>query len=238
MPENTKRVLVVDDEDDVRTLMRRLLEKVGYAVTTAGSGEEAIRAVEASRPDLIVLDLVMPGLDGWGVMERLQSADAPPVVLVASPGTNPKDGPFRECVAAYLAKPLQSEELLAACARILNARSVPAALLDRRQETRRRLIVKVVLLSQDGNPVLAGRLVDLSKHGLQMELGLSLAIGDSVRILLHMPGPNAQLELEGVVRWKNPIEDGGFAYGIDLSKVTATAARLLHAALSPPESTR
>jgi two-component system, OmpR family, alkaline phosphatase synthesis response regulator PhoP len=238
MPENTKRVLVVDDEDDVRTLMRRLLEKVGYTVQTAAGGVEAIRSVDASRPDLVLLDLVMPGLDGWAVMERLQASDPPPIVLLASPGSNAKDGPFRDCVAAYLAKPLHSDELVATCARILSARAVPDAIRDRRQESRRRLIVKVVLLSQDGNPVLAGRLVDLSKHGLQMEVGIALETGAPVRILLHMPGPNSQLELEGFVRWRNPLDEGGFAYGVDLSKITATAARLLHAALSPHDANR
>jgi CheY-like chemotaxis protein len=233
MPENTKRVLVVDDEDDVRLLTQRLLEKAGYTVDTAAGGDEALRAVQRARPDMIVLDLAMPGMDGWNVLERLQAQTAPPIVLLASPGTNPKDGPFRECVAAYLTKPVHGAELAAVCRRILNAKPEPAEIRERRQEGRRRLIVKVVLLSRDGSPVLAGRLVDLSAHGLQMEMDMSLEPGDPVRILLHMPGPNSQLELEGPVRWRNPVEGGGFAYGIDLSRVTATAARLLHAALAP-----
>jgi CheY-like chemotaxis protein len=235
MPENTKRVLVVDDEEDVRLLVQRLLEKNGYAVDTAADGEQALAAVAARRPDLIVLDLALPMLDGWGVMERLHAQGAPPpIVLLATPGANAKDGPFRECVAAYLAKPLHGEELAGACRRILHARSTAAEFLDRRQEGRRRLIVKVILLSKGGAPVHAGRLVDLSRHGLQMEMPIELEQGDPVRILLHMPGPSAQLELEGFVRWRNPVENG-FAYGIDLSRVTATAARLLHAAFMPPE---
>jgi CheY-like chemotaxis protein len=231
MPDSGKRILVVDHEDDVRLLVRRQLEKVGYTVETAANGEDALKALEAFRPDLLVLDLHMPVLDGWGVIERLKPKGAPPIVLVASPNTNAKDGPFRECVAAYLTKPLHSDELVGACRRILNTRQVAAELADRRQEDRRRLIVKVVLLSKGGAPVQVGHLVDLSRHGLQMEMPVALDEGDPVRILLHMPGPNAQLELEGFVRWQNPVE-GGFAYGIDLSKVTATAARLLHAALS------
>jgi CheY-like chemotaxis protein len=233
MPENTRRVLVVDDEDEARVLTRRLLEKAGYAVVTADGGEAALREVDSAPPDLIVLDLAMPGIDGWTVLERLQPRGVLPVVLLASPGMNPKDGPFRECVAAYLTKPLHGAELTAACRRILNAKPEPPEIRERRQEGRRRLIVKVVLLSRDGSPVLSGRLVDLSKHGLQMEMDISLEPGDPVRILLHMPGPNSQLELEGPVRWRNPVEGGGFAYGIDLSRITATAARLLHAALTP-----
>jgi CheY-like chemotaxis protein len=229
-----KRVLVVDDEADVRLLVRRLLEAVGYAVDTAANGEEALVSIDAARPDLIVLDLSMPVLDGWGVMERLKARDAPPIVVLASPAVNARDGPFRDCVAAYLTKPLQRDELVAACRRILSARPDPPGVGDRRQERRRRLIVKVVLLSRDGNPALVGRLVDLSQHGLQMEMGLSLDPGDHVRILLHVPGPDPQLELEGFVRWRK-VADGGFAYGIDLSRVTAMAARLLQSAFTPSE---
>jgi CheY-like chemotaxis protein len=231
MGDDTKRVLVVDDEEDVRALVRQLLERVGYAVDTAANGREALDSIASVRPDLIVLDLVMPVLDGWGVMERLALEGAPPIVILASPGQNAQDGPFRDFVAAYLAKPIHGEELAAACRRILTARSRPAG-ADRRQEGRRRLIVKVVLLSHDGNPVLVGRLVDLSQHGLQMEMDVSLEPGDHVRILLHVPGPDPHLELEGYVRWRNHGENG-YAYGIDLSRVTAMAARLLHSAFTP-----
>jgi CheY-like chemotaxis protein len=227
-----KRVLVVDDEDDVRALVRRQLEKGGYTVETAASGQEALDAVAARRPDLVVLDLGMPDMDGWTVIERLKPAGAPPIVLLATQGDNPKDGPFRECIVAYLFKPLLPDELAAVCRRILSARPKAAAFSPPRQEPRRRLIVKVVLVSRDGNPVLVGRLIDLSSTGLQMEIDGLLERGDEVRVELHVPGPEPRLEVTGSVLWRNEAGQG-YAYGIDLSRMSGDAVRRLQVALSP-----
>jgi len=228
MADIARRILVVDDEDDVRTLVRRLLEKGGYVVETVSNGGAALESTAARRPDLIVLDLGMPVLDGWAVIERLRHNAPPPIVVLASPGGS-KGGPLRSYIAACIDKPIQTDELAAACRRILTAPPLSVSGSDRRQEPRRQLIVKVVLLSREGNPILVGRLVDLSSHGLQMEMDTVLDRGDHVRILLHVPGAQPAVELEGYVLWRNPAAELGYAYGIDISRVTATAARMLQA---------
>ena len=65
-------ILVVEDEDDIRELLRYNLAKEGYQVTGSASGEEALKAVKAARPDLLVLDLMLPGMDGLEVCRFLR----------------------------------------------------------------------------------------------------------------------------------------------------------------------
>jgi DNA-binding NarL/FixJ family response regulator len=80
------RVLIVDDHAAFRESARALLEAEGFEVVgEAGDGEEAIRAVEQLRPEIVLVDIQLPGLDGFGVAERLaEIADAPMVILISS----------------------------------------------------------------------------------------------------------------------------------------------------------
>lgn len=67
-----KKILVVDDEAEIRGLLKKSLEKNGYRVTTAASGTEALAASKGSRPDLILLDIAMPEMDGYQTCEQLR----------------------------------------------------------------------------------------------------------------------------------------------------------------------
>jgi DNA-binding response OmpR family regulator len=235
MPEAPrKHVLVVDDEADVRASVVELLAKVGCDVEAVGRGEDAVIAVQARRPDLMILDLGMPDLDGWSVIERLIPIGPPPIVLLASRADDPKSGPFQDFIVGYLYKPLHYGELAASCRRLLSERESTTEVLDRRQHRRRRLIVDLTLLTLDGAPrdgaAVVGKLVDLSPRGLQMETASALAIGDKVRVALHVPG--GQLILDGKVQWRKPAESG-FAYGLDLGHLTRDDARRLTAVLEP-----
>src|SRR4051812_21706151 len=83
----TPRILVVEDERDIAALVAYHLTKGGYRVRTAGSGPEAIEGVANERPDLIILDLMLPGLSGYEVLAELrrrgETAEVPVVVLTA-----------------------------------------------------------------------------------------------------------------------------------------------------------
>src|SRR5437879_1085691 len=83
-----KMILVADDKATSRELVRTVLERIGYAVVEAADGVEALSSARANRPDLIILDLHMPGLDGFGVIEALRSdehfAKTPVMALTAS----------------------------------------------------------------------------------------------------------------------------------------------------------
>jgi CheY-like chemotaxis protein len=83
-------VLVVDDEADVRLVARLVLTSAGYGVIEAASGEDALTCLERDAPDLVLLDVRMPGLDGWEVLRRARAAPAtsavPVVVFTADAG--------------------------------------------------------------------------------------------------------------------------------------------------------
>lgn len=81
------KILVVDDEADVRLLCKVNLEFEGYEVIDAADGDEALQMIDAEQPDLMLLDVMMPGLDGWEVLARIRSnretSDLPVVMLTA-----------------------------------------------------------------------------------------------------------------------------------------------------------
>jgi DNA-binding response OmpR family regulator len=107
-------VLVVDDEPDVRSLVVDLLARGGYAVTSAADGREALRALYAVRPDLVILDVRMPGVDGWETLERIRELSGVPVLmLTARDGELDKVRGLKAGADDYVAKPFGRQELLA-----------------------------------------------------------------------------------------------------------------------------
>ncbi len=82
----TGRVLVVDDDETVRDVVRRYLELAGHEVELVGDGEHALRRIAEREPDLVVLDLMLPGVDGLEVCRRLRTRSAVPVVMLTALG--------------------------------------------------------------------------------------------------------------------------------------------------------
>jgi two-component system OmpR family response regulator len=110
-----RRILVVDDEDNLRTMLVAALKFEGYDVAAAPNGREGLRSVKESKPDLIVLDVMMPELDGFGMLKRLrETGDRTPVVFLTAKDT-PADAVEGLGLGAddYLAKPFSLEELVA-----------------------------------------------------------------------------------------------------------------------------
>lgn len=109
------RVLVVDDDQAVRESLRRSLAFNGYEVELAGDGFEALDAIRASRPDAVVLDLMMPRLDGVETCRRLRSAgeDLPVLMLTARDAVSDRVAGLDVGADDYLPKPFALEELLA-----------------------------------------------------------------------------------------------------------------------------
>ena len=111
-----KRVLVVDDEEDVRTFVRMVLEDAGYEVETAMDGREGLAAIKISQPDLVLLDLMMPVMDGWQVLAGVDRHHPPFVILSAS---HEPERATKEGATALLSKPFLVRELIATCRRVL-----------------------------------------------------------------------------------------------------------------------
>lgn len=109
------RILVVDDDRAVRESLRRSLQFNGYQVDTAGDGQQALDSVTSQRPDAMVLDVMMPRLDGLEVCRRLRSTgdDLPILVLTARDAVSDRVSGLDAGADDYLPKPFALEELLA-----------------------------------------------------------------------------------------------------------------------------
>jgi len=120
------RILVIDDEPDVLKLLRLILERTGFEVTLAADGEQALRCLAEERYDLVLCDVLMPGLDGYGVLAAVRGdsriSDLP--VLMLSAKVQPQD--IQRALEAgadgYVIKPFQHKQLLADIRRCLAVR--------------------------------------------------------------------------------------------------------------------
>jgi DNA-binding response OmpR family regulator len=109
-----RRILVVDDDADIRGLLRELLERRGFAVAEAGDGKQALQEMYEGHPDLVVLDVSMPGLDGWTTLERIRElSDVPVMMLTARSEELEKTRGLRAGADDYVTKPFGRQELLA-----------------------------------------------------------------------------------------------------------------------------
>jgi PAS domain S-box-containing protein len=112
-----QRIILADDNADLRTYIQRLLEEQGYEVQALGSGEQALAAVRENRPDLLVSDVMMPGLDGFGLLRAIRSdaslRDLPVIFLSARAGEESKVEGLDAGADDYLVKPFSTRELLA-----------------------------------------------------------------------------------------------------------------------------
>ncbi|RIH85137.1 Response regulator MprA [Calidithermus terrae] len=108
-----KRILVVDDDPSMRSLLQRALRLAGYSVEALGSGEECLRRLEADLPDLLILDLMMPRLDGVGVLECMDRQGIRLKTLILSAKDEEESCPEDlKRAAAYLAKPMPMTALM------------------------------------------------------------------------------------------------------------------------------
>ena len=111
-----KKIMVVDDEDDILHFLELVLREKGYEVATASSGHEALTRAQMVRPDLILLDIMMPQMDGWEVLKLLRVDEETRRIPVAmlSARTEAKDRVqgLQEGAIDYICKPFALQELL------------------------------------------------------------------------------------------------------------------------------
>ena len=114
MTETRKRILVVEDEPDLRRTLDKVLTVAGFQVLLAADGRTGLRAVHAEKPDALVLDIGLPGLDGWQVLARVRDlSDVPVLLLTAHGAEQEKVRGLRAGADDYLTKPYGNAELVA-----------------------------------------------------------------------------------------------------------------------------
>jgi DNA-binding response OmpR family regulator len=114
MRDGETAVLAIEDDADIRQLLKALLDREGYKVIEAATGREGLRAFHQVRPDLVILDVGLPDLDGWQVLERIRDmSDAPVLVLTARSTERDKVRGLNAGADDYLTKPFSRVELLA-----------------------------------------------------------------------------------------------------------------------------
>ena len=227
-------VLIVDDEGELRTLLSRALADVDVEALTADRPELALAIAAERRPDLVVLDVDKPELDGWSLLARLRDLPKPPQI-VALGGLDEFDA-FAQGVEAgvfaFVPKPFAIDQLVATCTRAFQEVALPDLAPDgyeRRHVPRRPLMVGVRIHPEIDKPMAVGELADLSSGGAQVILMVELEIGFRLEGALDLPHSGRALKFRAEVRWAKPTE-AGFAHGLrflDLSPDVQAQMRLL-----------
>ena len=107
-------VLIVEDDPNIRELLQLYLEKVGYAVTLAADGGQGMEKFRSIKPDLVLLDVMMPVMDGWAVCKAIrEEGDTPIIMLTAKGETDDKVQGLKAGADDYVTKPFEMKELLA-----------------------------------------------------------------------------------------------------------------------------
>ena len=109
-----RKVVVVEDDINIAELLRIYLEKDGFAVTVSHDGAEGLRLAEELKPDLVMLDIMLPGMDGWQVCKRLRQTSKVPIIMRTAKGeTEDKVQGLEMGADDYIVKPFEVKELLA-----------------------------------------------------------------------------------------------------------------------------
>lgn len=118
---NKKRILYIEDEEDTLQLVTILLENNGYQVSGVPNGEMGLKAMKAQKPDVVLLDLMLPGMSGKAVYRKMKADDDLkdiPIVLLTAWGASSGIGLSQDLVEDYLLKPFSSRDLLDALKKV------------------------------------------------------------------------------------------------------------------------
>ena len=163
-------VLVVEDDRNIAELLQMYLEKEGYAVTIAADGGQGLAKFRAIKPDLVLLDLMMPVMDGWSVCKAIREESQTPVImLTAKSETDDKVAGLKSGADDYITKPFEMREVLARIEAVLRRSDRTVA-----EHTTRRLIFDNLIIDMDAFELtVCGRKVDAPPK--EMELLFYLA---------------------------------------------------------------
>ena len=158
-------VLIVEDDRNIAELLQMYLEKEGYAVTTAADGGQGLEKFRANQPDLVLLDVMMPVMDGWALCRAIRAeSQAPIIMLTAKSETNDKVQGLRAGADDYITKPFEMKEVLARIEAVL--RRAPNTLTEKKS---RRLEFDRLTIDMDAFCILVdGKKVDTPPKELEL----------------------------------------------------------------------
>ena len=140
-----KSILIVEDDNNIADLLRLYLEKEGYQATIAADGTQGIDLYRKLRPDLVLLDVMMPGVDGWGVLRAIRQDSQTPVIMLTAKGeTTDKVSGLKQGADDYITKPFEMKEVLARIEAVLRR-----AAGDGDKEKPRRLVFDKLVIDLD-----------------------------------------------------------------------------------------
>ena len=189
-----ERILVVDDDERLGAVLRDGLSHHGFAVEVAGDGQMALECARARPPDLVVLDLLLPGMDGLAVCRQLRAVGGPPIImLTARDAVGEKVAGLESGADDYLTKPFVLAKLVARIRAVLRRRSAPSPALQR---------VADIRIDARGHRAWRGdRLLDLTAREFEL---LDCLVGHAGQVLTHelllerVWGYNAEIESNAV----------------------------------------
>ena len=176
-----KKVLVIDDDPVFLRLVEQVLTQKGYEVLKAGSGQEGLRVLFAQRPDVVLLDVVMPRMDGWQTCSRIRDVSDIPIIMLTGKQTGEDDIVRGLDYGAddYLIKPLGNRELVARVRAILRRAELPSS-PDRREATYSDGILTVDVAGR--KVIVNGERVKLTPREFRL---FALLVENAGRILTH-----------------------------------------------------
>jgi DNA-binding response OmpR family regulator len=211
-----ERILVVEDEPEFADLLALWISNAGYEPIRAASGSEALRQFYDGHPDLVILDVALPGLDGWQVIERIREFSRVPILLVTARSSEAdKVRGLKLGADDYITKPLSFPELLARVEAALRRASTPAPERPRRLQHR-------------------DLIVDLDDHRARLRGTEMRLTPTEFRLLAYLVEHAGQLVAHRQIL--AAVWGSGYAADVHLLRMTIRNLRLKLDAVAPGES--
>ncbi len=157
------KILVVDDELNICELLKLYLENEGYTVFTANDGQAAVTAFQQKAPDLVLLDIMLPKMDGWQVCREIRKTSSAPIIMLTAKGeVNDRIHGLEMGADDYVVKPFEMKELLARINAVLRRSEIP-------EDTHKRLTFDKLIIDLDSYELIVdGKKIDTPPKELEL----------------------------------------------------------------------
>ena len=158
-----RNILVVEDDNNISNLIKMYLDKEGFDVRIAADGGKAVEEFKAQEPDLVLLDVMLPVLDGWGVCARIRKTSKCPIIMLTAKGeVNDRIHGLEMGADDYVVKPFEMKELLARINAVLRRSEIP-------EDTRKRLVFDKLIIDLDSYELIVdGKKIDTPPKELEL----------------------------------------------------------------------